>query len=271
MLSSDELGRMSSPQRFALPRLTGGALSRRAGRARVRRRARRRTAPHVAALQLPHARVDHLRGARVPAARRDRGARRRHLARTVRRRAVGAHAGLPVRRPAVHRRDLRSAAPVGALPLRRDRDPRELHRRSGRAASARRRPGARRRPSCSASVAGSVLRGRERGARAGDPHARGLRQCRGAPRRRRRHGARDRRRAAARRPVHRRTGGRRVRPAGDARAARRDPCTPRSDGCSTSSSPSSAARSSAATWPRPPAKRRRSRRPTRCAPRCCPR
>ena len=94
--------------RFALPRVTGGALS-----------VKRRVLGFAVALvvgpllswllfSIAQRGVDHLRRARVPAARRRRRAHRRHLARAVRGRAVGAHPRLPLRRAAVHRHDRRS-------------------------------------------------------------------------------------------------------------------------------------------------------------------
>ena len=149
-----------------------------AGRARLRRGPGRRTAPHLAAVLGPHTRVDHLGGARVPAARRGRGARRRHLAGALRGRAVGADPRLPLRRPAVHRRGLRSAAPVGALPLRRDRAAGQLHRRQGRAAGAH-RTARRRRGRAARDGRGQRAARRERRARTRDPGARGVRSVRG--------------------------------------------------------------------------------------------
>ena len=164
--------------RFALPRVTGGALSRQRVAAGVRRRAGRRTAPHLAALLGPHTRVDHVGGAGVPAARRRRGARRRHLARALRRGALGPDPRLPLRRPAVHRRGLGSAAPLGALPLRRDRAAGQLHRRQGGAAGAH-RPARRRRGRAARDRRRQRAARRERRARARDPGARGVRACPG--------------------------------------------------------------------------------------------
>ncbi len=158
---------------FALPKL-GGALSRNAAHRGVRRRPRRRAAAQLAARDLPHRVVDHERRARLPAARHRRRAHRRHLARAVHRRALGAHAQLPLRRAAVHAHHQRSAAVPRARALRRQRPARELRGRPGGSAHAR-GPARRRRVAAARDARGQRAARRGRPAGDGDPHARGVR------------------------------------------------------------------------------------------------
>ena len=160
--------------RFALPRITGGALSVQAPRARLRARARRRTAAVLAAGQ--HRTAESITATCSRTSCSSWSSRcRRHLAGAVRRRAVGPHARLPLRRSRCSRSTI--ADPLHALALvlyvviavlvsyivdqaaRRTRAAQRRRSRGGAARDGRRQRAAR----------------RERRARARQPHPRGVR------------------------------------------------------------------------------------------------